>query len=111
MSDMIGYVTLEQANTYIGTHYISTDNLRLSWEALSDVDKTALLLKSFETIESLPFAGRKAQKDQTTAFPRWPDSVVPNQVCWAQIENALTSSDTSASAYYTTNRSKEIVPP
>ena len=56
-----------------------------------------MLLKSFETIESLPFAGRKAQKDQTTAFPRWPDSVVPNQVCWAQIENALTSSDTSAS--------------
>ena len=97
MPDMIGYVTLEQANEYVATHYISTDNLRVTWEGLSSADKSALLLKSFETIELLPFAGRKTSLDQTTAFPRYPSETVPDPVCWAQIENALSASDTSAS--------------
>lgn len=96
MSDAIGYVTLEQANEYIATHYISTDNLRVSWEALTDEDKSALLLKSFDTIELLPYSGRKTDPSQETAFPRYPMQEVPKQVKYAQIENALTMSDTSA---------------
>lgn len=96
MSDAIGYVTLEQANTYIATHYISTDPLRVEWSKLSDADKSALLLKSFETIELLPFTGRKADPSQPNAFPRWPYQEVPNQILYAQIENALSLSDTSA---------------
>ena len=40
MPDMIGYVTLEQANEYIATHYISTDNLRVTWEGLNNADKS-----------------------------------------------------------------------
>lgn len=94
---MVGYVTVEQADEYIATHYISTDKLRTTWESLSEEDKSALLLKSFETIELLPFAGRKAVPGQPNAFPRYPDTEVPNQILWAQIENALTSADTSAS--------------
>lgn len=94
---MVGYVTLEQADEYIATHYISTDKLRLAWEDLDDEDKSALLLKSFETIELLPFAGRKTVAGQPNAFPRYPDTEVPNQIQWAQIENALVASDTASS--------------
>lgn len=94
---MVGYVTLEQANEYIATHYISTDKLRLAWEDLDDADKSALLLKSFETIELLPFAGRKTAAGQPNAFPRCPDTEVPKQIQWAQIENALVASDTASS--------------
>lgn len=96
MSDMIGYVTLEQANTYVATHYISTDNLRLGWEQLSDDDKRVLLLRSFETIELLPFSGRKAEVGQPNAFPRWPSTEVPGAIQNAQIDNALSLSDASS---------------
>lgn len=92
---LIGYVTLEEANGYVTAHYLSTDTLRLSWEGLSDEDKTVLLTKSFQTIELLPFSGRKLTPDQSTVFPRWPWKEVPDAVKWAQIENALTKSDAS----------------
>ena len=92
---LIGYVTLEEANAYVSTHYLSTDALRLSWEGLSDEDRTVLLTKSFQTIELLPFPGRKLTPDQSTVFPRWPCKEVPEAVKWAQIENALAKSDAS----------------
>ena len=92
---LIGYVTLEEANEYVRAHYISKDTLRLSWEELSDEDRTVLLTKSFQTIELLPFPGRKLNPDQTTVFPRWPCKEVPEAVKWAQIENALAKSDAS----------------
>lgn len=92
---LIGYVTLEEANEYIKTHYLSKDTLRLSWEELSDDDRTVLLNKSFQTIELLPFTGRKLNPDQSTVFPRWPCKEVPEAIKWAQIENALAKSDAS----------------
>ena len=92
---LIGYVTLEKANEYVRTHYLSTDTLRLSWEELSDEDRTVLLTKSFQTIELLPFTGRKLNPDQSTVFPRWPCKEVPEAIKWAQIENALAKSDAS----------------
>ena len=92
---LIGYVTLEEANEYIETHYLSEDTLRMSWEDLTDDDRTVLLNKSFQTIELLPFPGRKLNPDQSTVFPRWPCKEVPEAVKWAQIENALSRSDAS----------------
>lgn len=92
---LIGYVTLQEADTYISTHYVSTDELRVGWEALSSEDKSALLARSFQALELLPFAGRKLKSEQTTAFPRWPQQEVPEAIKWAQIENALAKSDTS----------------
>ena len=92
---LIGYVTLTEADEYIRTHYLSTDNLRLGWEALSDEDRTALLTKSFQVLELLPFAGRKLKPGQPNAFPRWPSEIVPEAIKWAQIENAVAKSDTS----------------
>ena len=96
MSDTIGYVTLAEANEYIATHYLSTDPLRVEWNSLSDADKSALLLRSFETLELLPYAGRKAVVGQPNAFPRYPDQEVPNQIKWAQIENGVSLGDSSS---------------
>ena len=92
---LIGYVTLEEANEYIETHYLSTDDLRIGWESLPDEDKVVLLTKSFQALELLPFSGRKLKPSQSNAFPRWPHQEVPVAIKWAQIENALAKSDTS----------------
>lgn len=93
--NLIGYVTLTEADEYVTTHYLSTDDLRIGWEALSDEDRTALLTRSFQVIELLPFAGRKFESGQPNAFPRWPCEEVPAAIKWAQIENAIAKSDTS----------------
>ena len=93
----IGYVTLEYANEYVATHFLSTDDLRTGWEALSDEDKGVLLLKSFEAIETLVFTGHKSDPHQPNAFPRCPDKDVPEGVKAAQVENAVSLSDSSAS--------------
>ena len=93
--DLIGYVTLQEANEYIMTHYLSEDPLRLVWEDLLEEDQVVLLNKSFQVLELLPFAGRKFDPKQANAFPRWPQQEVPAAIKWAQIENALAKSDTS----------------
>lgn len=99
----IGYVTLEAADDYVKGHFLSKDTLRLTWEKLSAEDKEVLLRRSFESIELLPFAGRKACLSQPNAFPRWPGSEVPAAVIAAQVENAVAMSDDTAvedAAYY-----------
>ena len=93
--DLIGYVTLQEANEYVRTHYLSEDPLRLVWEDLLEEDQVVLLHKSFQVLELLPFAGRKFDTKQANAFPRWPQQEVPEAIKWAQIENALAKSDTS----------------
>ena len=92
---LIGYVTLDEANEYIKTHYLSSDELRHNWEALSEEDKRVLLTKAFQTIEQLPFPGRKLTIEQSTVFPRWPYKEVPDAVKWSQIEIAVAKSDAS----------------
>ena len=93
--DLIGYVTLQEADEYVRTHYLTADELRVGWEALSDEDRIALLTRSFQVLELLPFAGRKFDPKQDKAFPRWPQQEVPAAIKWAQIENALAKSDAS----------------
>lgn len=88
-----GYVTIAEADEYVRTHYLSTDSTRLAWEQLSDEDKAVLLIVSFEAIEQLVYRGRRAAKDQKTAFPRYPDTEVPTQVKHAQIANAVVMAD------------------
>lgn len=83
------YVTIAEANAYITAHYLSTDPLRIAWESLIDEYKQVLLTRSYDAIEMLPLRGRKASCDQQTAFPRWPDTAVPECVKSAQIENAI----------------------
>lgn len=92
----VGYVTLAEALAYIQTHYASTDELRIAWEAMTEADQVVYLQKSFDAIETLPFRGRKAVSGQPTAFPRWPETEVPEAVKKAQIENAFNLSDSAA---------------
>lgn len=101
---MSTYLTVEEANEYIKTHYLSTDTLRKSWEALSDEDKTVLLTVSTEAIDSYPWPGRKALASQEHAFPRYPYIEVPKAVLFACIENAATMSDSTKTADIDTYR-------
>lgn len=94
---VVGYVSIEEANQYVLEHYMSSDTLRLSWEALEDADKAVLLRRSFQSIESLPFTGHKTDPDQTTAFPRCPSTSIPLAIKSAQIEQALIGADAEAS--------------
>lgn len=67
----MSYNTVEEANTYIDTHYLQTDKEYLYWSDLDDASKTVLLTRAFEKIERLPFVGRVCDVTQTTCFPRY----------------------------------------
>lgn len=92
---MVGYVTIEEADEYVKTHYLKNDELFKTWFDLDSESKTVLLSRSFQVIELLPFTGRKLDPAQATVFPRWPQQEVPEAIKWAQIENALARSDAS----------------
>lgn len=95
MADL-GYVDIEYADAYVSSHFVSTDPLRLGWEKLSEEDKRVLLTRSFEAIELMPFVGIKSKPDQPYSFPRYPDEDVPEAIKAAQVENAISLSDSSS---------------
>lgn len=87
------YISLEDANKYIHTHYLSTDNLRISWDALDSDSKEILLRKAFSKINKLPFTGRPANPQQSLPFPRYGKDNGLENVGYAQIETALHYTD------------------
>ena len=93
----MSYVDVAYADEYVETHFLSTDELRETWEGLDEMDKEVLLRRSFESLESLPFSGRKTDPKQPNAFPRWPYEEVPEAIKNAQVENAVSLSDSAAS--------------
>lgn len=96
MSEVVGYVTLEEADGYVADHFTSSNTARVAWESLSDADKMILLRNSYRAIEMLPFRGRKTNAAQPSVFPRWPSTDVPEPVKNAQIENAIVLADESS---------------
>ncbi len=96
MSDVIGYITLEEANEYVAKHFLSSNETRIAWESLNDADKEVLLRNSYRAIDALPFRGRKACTTQPSAFPRYPSNEIPVQIKEAQVANAVMLSDDSA---------------
>lgn len=103
MNEVVGYVTLEEADAYVTDHFMSSNVTRVAWESLSDADKLVLLRNSYRAIEMLAFRGRKTDAAQPSAFPRWPSTDVPNQIKEAQIANAIVLADESSRddvAYY-----------
>lgn len=64
------YVTLEEANDIISENFISTDEVYVFWQGLSDSDKEALLRSSRRSIDSLKFTGRRKVPGQILEFPR-----------------------------------------
>ena len=103
MSEVVGYVTLEEADEYVTNHFMSSNATRVAWETLSDADKMVLLRNSYRAIEMLTFRGRKTSATQPSAFPRWPSTDVPTEIKDAQIANAIVLADESSQedvAYY-----------
>ena len=93
---MSSYVTLEEANEYVLTHYTSESATRKMWDETSDEDKMVILTVSADAINNLPLTGCKTYPDQENAFPRYPNEEVPKAVKYAQVENALTTLDSSS---------------
>ena len=91
------YINIEEMTTYVATHYLSTDPLRVQWEALSTEDQEVLLRNSFEYINGLPYTGRPSTREQKVPFPRLgftPDDM--QTVKNAQAEQTMSMSDTVA---------------
>ena len=93
----VGYVDIAYADEYVKQHYRATEDFTISWSMLSEEDKEVLLRRSFESIEALPFPGKKTTASQSTMFPRWPDETVPDAIKGAQVENALFIADGATS--------------
>lgn len=90
----MSYNTVDEANTYVETHYIDTDELRVLWNGLSEENKQILLNKGKSIIDHLPLSGRKTCTTQTDAFPRNGQTEVPEDVKAAEVEVALVYSNT-----------------
>jgi hypothetical protein len=94
MPKTLTYQTAAEADSYIIAHYRTSSKPRQAWDVLSCDDKNILLVNAFESIEALPFTGRKAWRHQPFAFPRLPQQygrpqVVPDPVKAAQAEFAI----------------------
>ena len=78
------YVNLTEANEYF------SDRLHAdAWAEASDADKEKALAMATREIDQQPLKGRKTETSQTLAFPRYPDSEVPEAVKDACCEVAL----------------------
>ena len=53
----MSYNTVEQANAYVASHYLSSDEARVRWELLNDEHKQVLLHKSHDIIDELSTTG------------------------------------------------------
>ena len=94
--DKIGYVSLDEANSYISSSFLSSDEKRKAWEGLSDDDKKVLLRQSLYDIESLNFYGKKTDPCQPYKFPRNGNLEIPDNVKFAQILGAILKLDTDS---------------
>lgn len=97
------YVSVAAADAYITSHYRGNNANRVRWMTLSDEDKVILLVVACAEMDTLPYQGRKASRDQQLAFPRLPlqygrDLEPPDNIKAAQIELALWMSDDSKQA-------------
>lgn len=90
------YIDVEEMLEYLKDNYVSTDPLRIQWEAMNAEDQSVLLRKAFNYINSLPLHGRPASEDQEGAFPRAGLFTLQDllKVKYAQAEQALAFSDT-----------------
>lgn len=94
------YITLVEADTYVNTHYVFNDPLRIQWNEMSPDDKEVYIRKAFEQINMLPYTGRPEHPNQRFPFPRHGEKRW-NEFDWdkiktAQAAQALALSDTVA---------------
>lgn len=92
----MSYCTVQEADEYVSTHYLSTDEIRGTWESLDEDSKQILLNRGEQVIDNLPLSGRKYDTAQPNAFPRNCSPDVPNEVKFAEVELALAYSDSDS---------------
>jgi hypothetical protein len=80
----LSYVNLAEANEYFSNR-LHAD----AWAEASDADKEKALAMAAKAIDRQPLRGRKSDREQTLAFPRYPDTEVPEAVKEACCEEAL----------------------
>lgn len=90
------YMTAEEMLDYLRTNYLSTDLLRIQWEAMDYGDQEVLLHRAYKQINSLPFIGRPKDTNQEEPFPRYGTFTPADllKVKYAQAEQAIALSDT-----------------
>lgn len=87
--EKIGYVSIEEANAFIASHFLSSSKERIDWENLTDDDKSVLLINGLEDIENNNFYGYKTEPTQALSFPRNGSDIVPDDIKFAQIYEAV----------------------
>ena len=92
------YITIAEANDYVNKYFLTTDPLRVQWDALPENDKEVYLRRSFDQINQLPFTGAPKSPCQTLPFPRKCNFTAQDMqnVKYAQAEQAIALSDTVA---------------
>ena len=80
----MSYVSLAEANEYFSNR-LHAD----AWAEASDADKEKALTMATKAIDRQPMSGRKTVSSQPLAFPRYPDTEVPQAIKEACCEEAL----------------------
>ena len=78
------YIDIEGADEYFAGRLHAE-----SWGETSDADKEKALRQATKTIDRQPLRGRKTEPGQALAFPRYPDTEIPEVVKEACCEEAL----------------------
>ena len=81
---ILSYVSLAEANEYFSSR-LHAD----AWAEASDADKDKALAMAAKAIDRQPLKGRKTDLAQEMAFPRYPDTEVPQAIKEACCEEAL----------------------
>ena len=80
----MAYVDLEEANEYFSNR-LHVD----AWAEASDADKEKAFAMATKAIDRQRLNGRKTNPSQPLAFPRYPDTEIPQHVKEACCEEAL----------------------
>ena len=81
---MQSYCTIEYADEYFKKRLHAE-----SWGETSEADKEKALKQATRSIDRMPLKGRKTDLHQPLAFPRYPDTEIPEAVKEACCEEAL----------------------
>jgi hypothetical protein len=81
---ILSYVSLAEANEYFSNR-LHAD----AWAEASDADKEKALQQATKAIDRQRLNGRKTNPSQPLAFPRYPDTEIPEVVKEACCEEAL----------------------
>lgn len=80
----MSYVDLNEANEYFSNRLHAE-----AWANAAESDKRKALVMATKAIDRQPLKGRKTDKEQPFAFPRFPDTEIPTVVKEACCEEAL----------------------